>query len=193
MERIGDDKKLRALYSEAKVADKAATPSFTSQWHRAQARSLKPRRAFNLSFALVTALLVLTLGSLAVWSMYSTRRSQPRVAINNRSTPGSVAPTSLNSPPEANDKEEPWVSRKAPETPIAAPLHPTVKRVRRAATQPEPQTIAANTTTIETWQSPTAGLLSSPTDGLFKSVPQLNENANEMKSFLPGRSNDKEK
>jgi hypothetical protein len=24
-------------------------------------------------------------------------------------------------------------------------------------------------------------------------VPQLNENANEMKSFLPGRSNDKEK
>ena len=66
MEIIGDDKKLRALYSEARVADESVTPSFTSVWHRAQARSLKPRRAFNFSFALVAALLVLTLGSLEI-------------------------------------------------------------------------------------------------------------------------------
>src|SRR5437773_11226275 len=75
MEIIGDDKKLRALFSTARVADEAATPSFTSVWHRAQAKSLKPRRAFNLAFAAVTALLVLTLGSLAVWSVYSNRAS----------------------------------------------------------------------------------------------------------------------
>src|SRR6266568_2553418 len=74
MEIIGDDKKIRALFSEAKLAGEQVAPSFTSMWHRAQARALKPRRAFNLSFAAVTALLVLALGSLAVWSMYSTPR-----------------------------------------------------------------------------------------------------------------------
>ena len=194
MEIIGDDKKLRALFSEAQAADRLATPSFTSVWHRAQARSLKPQRAFSLSFALVTALLVLALGSLAVWSMYSNRNSRQREAVNNPSKPAEVAAPAATSPKQANEKEEVKVAEKTPETPIAAPVHRSAKpRLRKPATQPETQTLAANTTTIETWQSPTAGLLSSPTDGLFKSMPQLNENANEMKSFLPVRANDKEK
>ena len=195
MEIIGDDKKLRALFSEAKAADNASTPSFTSVWHRAQARSLKPRRAFNLSFALVTALLVLTLGSLAVWSMYATRSSQPHEAV----TPGGVAPSAATSPEKPKADEEPRIAEKAPQAPIETPVHRSVKsRVRRPAAQPDSQLIAYNQaavkeTTIDSWESPTAALLSSPTDGLFKSVPQLNENANGMKSFLPGRSNDKEK
>ena len=193
MEIIGDDKKLRALYSEARTADQGATPSFTSVWHRAQARSLRPRRAFNLSFALVTALLVLTLGSLAVWSMYSSRGSQQRQAINNPSTPASDTPVTVKSPEKADDKEEVKTAEKTPEAPIAVPIRRTAKpRMRKGTMQPEAQELAGNTT-IETWQSPTAGLLSSPTDGLFKSVPQLNENANGMKSFLPGSANDKEK
>src|SRR2546423_5589986 len=74
MEIIGDDKKIRALFSEAKLADAQATPGFTSQWHRAQSRAHRPGRAFKLSFAAVTALLVCALISLAVWSQYS----QPR-------------------------------------------------------------------------------------------------------------------
>jgi hypothetical protein len=196
MEIIGDDKKLRALYSEAKAGDKAATPSFTSVWHRAQARSLKPRRAFNLSFALVTALLVLTLGSLAVWSMYSTRHDQ-RQAVKNQTTPGGIAPAAMRSPEKTND-EVVRTAEKAPQTPIQTPVQRSFKpRVKRSTAAFDRQMLASNKTvekaTIETWQSPTATLLSSPTDGLFKSMPQLNENANEMKSFLPGRSNDKEK
>jgi hypothetical protein len=164
-------------------------------WHRAQARSLKPRRAFNLSFALVTALLVLTLGSLAVWSMYSPRSNQ-REAVKNQSAPGSVAPGAVNSPEKPKANEEVTIAEKAPQAP---PVHRSVKsRVRRSPAQPEVQTIAstqttAKETTIDSWESPTSALLTSPTDGFFKSVPQLNENANEMKSFLPGRSNDKEK
>ena len=193
MEIIGDDKKLRALYSEAKTVDKAATPGFTAVWHRAQARSLKPRRAFNLSFALVTALLVLTLGSLAVWSMYSSRSNQPREVLKTPSTPGSVSPAQVKSPEKSNDKEEVEVAEKTSENPMVVPVRRSIKRLKKPAMQAEAQTIAANTSTIETWQSPTAGLLSSPTDGLFKSVPQLNENANEMKSFLPARANDKER
>ena len=80
MEIIGDDKKIRALFSEAKLADEQAMPSFTSVWHHAQSRALRPRRAFNLSFAAVTALLVCALISLAVWSQYS----RPRAGYRDR-------------------------------------------------------------------------------------------------------------
>src|ERR1043165_8215200 len=103
MEIIGDDKKLRALFSDAKAADEAATPSLSSVWHRAQTRSVQPRRAFNLSFALVTALLVLTLGSLAVWSMYSPRSNQ-REVVKNQPVPGGDAPTSVGSPENAKNE-----------------------------------------------------------------------------------------
>jgi type IV secretory pathway VirB10-like protein len=198
MEIIGDDKKLRALYSDARVADETATPGFTSVWHRAQSHRLRPRRAFNLSFALVTALLVLTLGSLAVWSMYSPRRDQRDEARKSESTPGGVAPAAGTSPEKANTNEAVKTAENSPQPPIETPVHRAVKpRVKRPAAPGESQLLASNQTTkdttIESWESPTSTLLSSPTDGLFKSVPQLNENANEMKSFLPGRSNDKEK
>lgn len=192
MEIIGDDKKLRALYNEARVADKVATPSFSSVWHRAQGRSLQPRRALNPSFALA-ALLVLTLGSLALWSIYSQRSSRPHEAA----TPRPSAPVAVNSPEKTINNDEVRISEKDPQTPIDPPVRRAVKpRVRRLAAQPDAQLIASTTvkeTTIDSWESPTSALLSSPTDGLFKSVPQLNENANGMKSFLPGRSNDKEK
>ena len=46
---------------------------------------------------------------------------------------------------------------------------------------------------LANWQSPTASLLSSSSDSLFKSLPQLNENSVELKSFLPKRENEKEK
>jgi len=197
MEIIGDDKKLRALFSEAQTVDAAATPSFTSVWHRAQARSLKPGRAFNLSFALVTALLVLTLGSLALWSAYSHRGTVRNDAAGNHPQPASGVQ------PNQQTKEENTTAAvntgNRPVFPVPGSIHRSVKpRVKRSSAAVEQQLVAstkttARETTIETWQSPTSALLTSPTDGLFKSVPQLNENANEMKSFLPGRSNEKEK
>src|SRR4051812_25673577 len=131
MEIIGDDKKLQAQYSEARVAAQAVTPSFTSVWHRAQARSLKPRRAFNLSFALVTALLVLTLGSLAVWSMYSPRREQPNQAAKNEPAPKSVAPA--NTPEKPKTIEEVNIAQQPQQTPVEAPIRRSVRsRVRRS-------------------------------------------------------------
>jgi len=198
MEIIGDDKKLRALYSEAKVADQSATPSFTSVWHRTQARSLKPRRAFNLSFALVTALLVLTLGSLAAWSIYSNRSRPSQQASTNDPAPTNPAPAEKKSVEAPKDKEDVRTVETLPTTGNEGTARRSIKpRVRRSAPPVERQLVASDQTTKETtigtWQSPTVGLLSSPTDDLFKSIPQLNENSNQMKSSLPGRSNDKEK
>ena len=58
MASIGEEKEIRALFSELKFADEQTAPSFTAVWHRAQSRSLRPQRAFNLSFAVATALLI---------------------------------------------------------------------------------------------------------------------------------------
>ena len=197
MEIIGDNKKLRALYSEARVAEQSATPGFTSVWHRTQARALKPRRAFNLSFALVTALLVLTLGSLAAWSIYSNRSRPSQQASTNDSASKNAAPAEKQIVESPKHKEDVRTAE-LPTTGNDRTARRSVKpRLRRSPSPVDRQLLASDQTTKETtigtWQSPTVGLLSSPTDDLFKSIPQLNENTNQMKSSLPGRSNDKEK
>src|SRR5260370_14918601 len=88
MELVGEEKQIRALFSELRFADEQAMPSFISTWHRAQSRSLRPQRAFNLSFVAATALLVCALVGLALWSRQWTPSRQPNVAIvNPRLTP----------------------------------------------------------------------------------------------------------
>lgn len=186
MEVIGDDKRIRALFSEAKFADEQVAPTFTAVWCRAQARALKPRRAFNLSFVAATALLVCALASLALWSKYSQPREKSYAAY------ATVAATSLNTSViktgsetggqlSRENKQLPDKSRRA----LAAQRNALVVSANRKAAQEAKQ--------IASWQSPTASLLSSSSDSLFKSLPQLNENAAELKSFLPNRENEKEK
>ena len=41
--------------------------------------------------------------------------------------------------------------------------------------------------TIASWKSPTSTLLDSPSEGLLKSLPQMNQTVDEMKSFLPSQ------
>jgi hypothetical protein len=187
MESTGDEKKIRALFSELQVADEHTAPGFNAVWHRAQSRSLKPRRAFNLSFAVATALLICALASLAVWSKYS-QPVRPVSAVANMSAPSD------------SFARRPDKSSQAGVTSTVKDIRPPVRiRVRRSASPQQVQEVAAyrqaakDAKAIESWQSPTADLLSSPSDGLFKSLPTLNENANELKSFLPNRENDKEK
>jgi len=187
MTSIGEEQEIRALFSELKLADEQTAPGFTAVWHRAQARSLRPRRAFNLSFAVATGLLVCALATLAFWST----RSQP------------VAPAAASAVMSAEASS--FAPRAEKSTVAGAPEPrqysvPLVKnRVRRLVAPRHAQEIAASqqltkeAKAIASWQSPTSDLLSSPSDGLFKSLPQLNENANELKSFLPNRENDKEK
>ena len=188
MELVGDEKRIRALFSELKFADEQTAPGFTSVWHRAQSRSLKPRRAFNLSLAVATALLICALASLAVWSKYSRPAAAGTVYATVSPTADSFAPRPDKSSTLAGTLETPKYHRRLVKT-----------RVTKSASQLHGLEVSANrqlakdAKALENWQSPTAELLSSPSDGLFKSLPQLNENANELKSFLPNRENEKEK
>ena len=187
MESIGDEKRIRALFSEVRFADQQEAPSFTATWHRAQSRAIQPRRAFNLSFVTATALLIFALGGLALWSKYS----QP----NERTYTASATITADFAITHTGQKAE---GDYAPPVVVKS----QVRRLKRAV-QKESLIVAENRKAEEkakaqakelaSWQSPTASLLNSPSDNLFKSLPQLNANANEMKSFLPNRANEKEK
>jgi uncharacterized protein (DUF885 family) len=190
METIGDDKKIRALFSETRFVDEQTAPSFTATWSHAQARALKPRRAFNLSFAVATALLVCALASLALWSKYQTGTTLYTAFAT-------VPAGSIASPPQIKYGSQTGVLD------VQAANHPRVKARRMLTAQRNALTLAANRKAeqkteqeakqLASWQSPTASLLSSSSDSLFKSLPQLNENSTELKSFLPNRENEKEK
>lgn len=188
MASIGEEKEIRALFSELKLADNQTAPGFNAVWHRAQSRSLKPRRAFNLSFAVATALLFCALATLAVWSMRSQPGAPVAASANLSASPGSFALRSDNVAIATGGSEQPQYIRASAK-----------RRVIRSTTQRHAQEIAVSqqltkeAKAIASWQSPTSDLMTSPSDGLFKSLPQLNENANELKSFLPNRENDKEK
>jgi len=186
MEIIGNDNRIRALFSEVRVADVQAAPGFTSVWRRAAARSLQPRQSFSFSLAVVTVLAALTLGSLAVWSIYQQGSHVRHDAFAELKAAGKLFTPQITA--AVNDR-----TSRSDQNPVRRQVR---SRANRSFTRNELLVAKKNdakAATIDSWQSPTAALLTSPADGLFKSLPQLNENANELKSFLPARANEKEK
>ncbi len=185
MEIIGDDKRIRALFSETRFVDEQTAPSFTATWSRAQARALKPRRAFNLSFAVATALLVFVLAGLALWSRYQSGPTMYTAFGNMNAVLNPPVIKSESDTVKTVDQPHIKVRRSSPAQRNALML--------AAATRKAEKKVEAEAKQLETWQSPTASLLSSSSDSLFKSLPHLNESSTELKSFLPNRDNEKEK
>jgi hypothetical protein len=183
MESGWEEKKIQALFSELRTADEQVAPHFAKTWNRAQ---LAPRRmrAFNPAFVAATALLIFALASLAVWSKYSQQTPRNTVAV-------AVPPVASNAPPTKADENSGSVvmSKTNLREPVAK------SRVASLAVRRHAQLLAANhkltreAKAITSWQSPTSALLRSPSDEVFSSLPQLDQNANDLKSFLPNRPN----
>ncbi len=180
MELVGQ-KRIQELFSELRLADEQTVPRFAAVWNRAQARTVKPARAFNLSFAAATALLVCALVSLAVWSRYLQRNAPQNAAVvTGTATPaaGSVQVIkNVEANPPASGAKRLRTNSSSHATKLAAQRHALMLAVIRKA--------AREAKSISSWQSPTAALLKSQNDELLKSLPQLNESADELKSFLP--------
>jgi hypothetical protein len=183
MELVGEQKRIQALFSELKFADEQTAPRFATVWHRAEARTARPARGFNLSFVAATALLVCALVSLALWSKYSQRTAPQNAVAASGSTNPATAPSSpvkeaaVISPPserEPNRRPSPSRARR-----LLAQRHALLLAANRKATR--------DAAAISTWESPTSALLKSQNDELLKSIPQLNENSDELKSFLPNK------
>lgn len=181
MELSGEEKKLQALFSELKTADEETAPRFARVWNRATPRT---RRAFVFKPAFVAGmpLLVCAVVSFAVWSRYPQPTPAPsivRVETPDNTTHAIVAPT---------------VAPLAAPTTTPAKENTSARRNRTNARRNSIQLAANRKLTqdakaITDWESPTSALLSSPSDALFSSLPQLNENANGLQSFLPSRPN----
>jgi hypothetical protein len=180
MELDGNEKKLQTLFRELKLADERMAPEFKGMWNRAQAPSPRPARLFNISLAVASALVVLTLSSLVLWSQTS-RESQP----SNQALAAGPARIDL-----------------MPPTPAATPglIHPGVvepanrirsnREDRKVVARRHPNLNARNADvrkagSISNWQSPTASLLQSPADNVLTSLPQLDRSVTELKTFLP--------
>ena len=181
MELSGEEKKLQALFSEVKAADEETAPRFATVWNRAQ---IAPRRirVFNPAFVAATLLLVFGVVAFAVWSRYS-RVTPPQPAVAQ--APSAPATTKAAETPRAVTPEP--LEIKGNKTLVAS-------RSNKPATR-HASVIAANrklqkdAKSIANWQSPTSALLESPSDEIFGSLPEFNQSATQLKSFLPSRSN----
>jgi hypothetical protein len=183
MELSGEEKKLQALFSELKSADEATAPRFARLWNHATPGT---RRGFVFNPALVTAMALLgcAVVSFALWSRYRPQVQTPPVArvetpaVPNMPKP-TVSPTVDTAAASAtNPLKENTIVRRKPTT------------VRRNSIQlATNRKLTQDAKAITDWESPTSALLTSPSDSLFSSLPQLNENANGLRSFLPSRPN----
>ena len=186
MELVGDEKKIQALFSELRLADEQAAPSFVGVWNRAQLR--KPARLgwLNLRFAAAAFIVCAAVFGLALWS--NSRRQAPEVNSLVAVTPTtiSVTPpltTGLTPPATApigrSDVERQRTLRNLRAARFAARQRAELLAARRAEIR--------EATAISSWQSPTATLLSSQNDALLNSLPQFNESVKDLKSFLPNK------
>ena len=182
MELSGEEKKLQALFSELKGADEQAAPHFGATWNRAQ---IAPRgvRIFNPAFVAAALLLVFGVVVFAVWSRYSRTATSPQPVIATApQNPGSTA--RAEAPPAPT-----------PETPLPPPKTAVGLSRNKKTGQRNVMFSAANrklqkdAKSIASWTSPTSALLESPSDEIFSSLPELNQSATQLKSFLPSRSN----
>jgi hypothetical protein len=179
MELIGEEKRIRALFSEVRLADGQTAPSFAGVWNGAQTKTVRSTRAFNLSFVAATALLVCALVSLAWWSRHWQQRHDAvigNVPSKASSTVEVVQPANNLEPVKVTQQGSTYKPRA---------LKPAARR--QAVLVAAGEKTLSDAKTIASWQSPTATLLGSSSDELLKSLPQLNQTVDELKSFLRDR------
>jgi hypothetical protein len=185
MELVGEEKKIQALFSELRLADEPAAPSFVGVWNRAQLRPRARVSPLNFSLAAAAFAVFVAVVALGLWANSQRQTSQPTREIAAAPIMPPVTPASTNDEPpkvpptKQPTKEQPRVSRNARAARFAALQRAELLAARRAEIR--------DATAISSWQSPTATLLSSQNDALLNSLPQLNESVKDLKSFLPNK------
>ena len=179
MELVGEEKRIQALFSELRLEDQSVMPRFATVWNRAELSTVARRSPFRLSFVSAMALIVCVAIFSFALAMRNWRGSQNPVgrATNDAVLPraGSIQITKVSAPKDAVDEQ-----RRSNPKRTAAKLAARRQAELIAATRKAARDAAA----ISKWQSPTSALLRSPSDEVFTSLPQLDEGANELKSFL---------
>ena len=159
MELSGDEKRIQALFSELSLEDRTHVPRFEQLWTRVE--KTNPAPLFKRSWAVATAIVVIAAASsVALWS----RQSQ--TVLN-------IAPLEISTPasPQIVSVVEP-----------ARPHQPRKKKIIR---QRQSDSVFSEAALLSRWQSPTQNFMQSPSSVSFNSLPQLNQSAKDLESFLP--------
>jgi hypothetical protein len=179
MELSGEEKKLQALFSELKADEEQAAPHFGATWNRAWIASRKVR-VFNPVFVAATVLLVFGIVAFALWS-------RPRMSPSPQPMVAQAPPAPARTTNELSAASPTTPPDKKPE--ILAASHRNKATTRRAIMIAANRKLQKDAKSIANWTSPTSALLESPSDEIFSSLPELNQSATQLKSFLPSRSN----
>jgi hypothetical protein len=187
MELSGEEKRIQALFSELRFHDERIAPRFNLLLNRAMTASVRPNRAFHPGFAWA-AVLIFAFAALLWWGARSVRPIAPPLTANN---PSATKLDSLRATPKPSATQQATPNQRSK----VSRVHRGQLLARRLAARRQAEIVAANQKALQAaqaiskWASPTATLLSSSSAEVLTSLPQLNEKANQLKSFLPGSSN----
>ena len=161
MELGGTEKRIQALFSELSLEDHSHVPSFEHLWTRAAATRSAPARAFTRSLVVTAAVIVVAASSFALWS------KQSPVVLN-------IAPLGIPATPL------PQLAAV-----VDTPRSPRAQRPKRIARPRQTESdVITEAALLSSWQSPTSTLMESPSRVNFNSLPQLNQSAKDLESFL---------
>ena len=171
MELAGDEKRIQALFSELSLEDKIQTPRFEKLWRGAEVTRPAPRFSKSLVFVVATLLLIAT-GLFASWLRLTAKETS--IGSANKLTPQLTVAAAT--PPALEPQKLALVP------PRRQHSHRQRSLARLKQTGPTLQERAA---VLANWQSPTDTFMTSPVASSFNSLPQLNQSARDLESFLP--------
>jgi hypothetical protein len=173
MDLAGDEKKIQALFSELSFEDQRRTPRFEKLWPGAEVK--RPASRFKRSLVFVMAAVLVTVaGMLAAWSGFSGNQTSVDHQVQKQTS------QQIATPPASEPEKLASVPRRQRS-------HPNRPRSLARLKQTTP-TLQEQAASLQNWQSPTATFLASPLASSFSSLPQLNQSAKDLESFLPKNS-----
>jgi len=177
MESVGDEKRIQALFSEQAFEDQSLAPRFEKLW-RTESNARRPVLVTMRPVAVMIVVAVLAgVSLLAASSWY--RSSQYQQVANL--PPQTIAITSVT-------------PTKDPDNLLSAdPKTLHKERRRRLVRQRQIERIATQESAmLSNWQSPTSIFLEAPTAMALSSLPQLNQSARDLETFLTNNEMTKE-
>jgi len=174
MELAGHEKRIQALFSELSLEEAQRAPRFEQLWREAQLVKQAPRFSKSLVVAAATVLVTIA-GLFVAWSRY---RSPAEQNAQNQNVEN-LAPQTIASGPAQQTAERDDV------TVTQHHKHSNPSRRRAVARQRQSElALQQQAAMLANWKSPTEEFMTSPTNSVFTSLPQLNESAKDLESFL---------
>lgn len=168
----GDEKRIRQLFRDLVTAERATAPEFEHILSVATARRRPTSRSRSLRFATGLAL-------------FSAVLLTSVVIISRQSKNVDTLAEQASAPPIYEEKQN------APPSSIQNAGVQTIspKRTARRHRRPGSDKMSAAMKSIFAWRSPTAALLKTPNEELFRSLPRIGESFRTIKTYSKDQFN----